>query len=235
MQCRRARAEAETGRTANHHSIQGKNIMKIKPAKQPGHVVVELSASDSERLSKSAEKNGRAASSFKLKKILVPIDFSEYSKKAVQYAVPFARQFNARMIFLHVLPVRFTAGWAIDPVSYPMIEEDSKNEIETRLTALVRETVPDEIPVEIEVGHGVPSVEIVNTAREMDVDVIVMSTHGHTGLIHAFIGSVAGNVVRCAPCPVLVVREHEREFVQGQTNPFATNQVQPGLASATAA
>jgi universal stress protein A len=200
--------------------------MKIRPAKQPGYVMVELNASDSERLSKTAEKKDRAISLFKLKKILVPLDFSDCSNKALQYAIPFAKQFNARMIFLHVLPVHFARGDGFDLVNYePLIEEDLRKGIEARLTRLVQETVPCEIPVEIEVRHGVPSAEIVNAAKEMEVDVIVMSTHGHTGRIYAFIGSAAGDVVRLAPCPVLVVREHEHEFIQNQ----------PRLASATAA
>lgn len=195
--------------------------MKIKPVKQPGHVVVELSASDSERLSKGTDQKSRTTSPFKLKKILVPIDFSDCSKKALQYAIPFARQFNARMILLHVF-----AG--------TLIEGDLKNELETRLITLVRETVPNEIFVDTEIRHGAPSIEIVNAAKEMDVDVIVMSTHGHTGRVHAFIGSVAGDVVRLAPCPVFVVREHEREFIQSQSNPFKTNENQPNLAAAIA-
>src|SRR5271170_6861590 len=112
-------------------SNQPKTFMKIKPAKEPGHVMVELSASDSERLSKTAEKKDRAISPFKLKKILVPLDFSDCSKKALQYAIPFAKQFNARMIFLHVLPVRFATGWGVDPATYPMIEGDLWKDSET--------------------------------------------------------------------------------------------------------
>jgi nucleotide-binding universal stress UspA family protein len=203
--------------------------MKIKPAKLRGNVIVELDDRDSERLSKPA------AAPFKLKKILVPIDFSDCSKKALQYAVPFAKQFNASMIFLHVVPIHYALGREAEFAGTP-IEEDSQNEIKAQLTALVREIVPGEIPVEIEVRHGAPSVEVVNVAKKMDVDVIVMSTHGHTGRIHAFIGSVAGDVVRLAPCPVLVVRENEHEFVQSQSDrPFKTSRDQPGLAPTTAA
>jgi nucleotide-binding universal stress UspA family protein len=198
--------------------------MKIKPAKQPGHVVVELSNSDSERLSKSTDQINRAASPFKLKKILVPIDFSDCSKKALQYAIPFAKQFHARMIFLHVLPTHHAIGREAE-FAGTLIDGDLKNELEAQLTTLVQEIVPSEIPMEIEVRHGAPSMEIVNAAKEMGVDVIVMSTHGHTGRVHAFIGSVAGDVVRLAPCPVLVVREHEHEFVQSQSNPFKPSAV----------
>ncbi|HEX3857426.1 MAG TPA: universal stress protein [Verrucomicrobiae bacterium] len=207
--------------------------MKIKPARQSGHVVVELSASDSERLSKSTGQKNRATSPFKLKKILVPIDFSDCSKKALEYAIPFAKQFHARMIFLHVLPAHYAMGREAE-FAGTLIDGDLKNELETRLIELVHEAVPSEIFVDTEVRHGAPSTEIVNAAKEMDVDVIVMSTHGHTGRVHAFIGSVAGDVVRLAPCPVFVVREREHEFVQSPSNPFKTSQDQPSLAAATA-
>jgi nucleotide-binding universal stress UspA family protein len=191
--------------------------MKIKPATSRGSVVVEIGDCDSERLSKPA------ASPFKLKKILVPIDFSDCSKKALQYAVPFAKQFNASMIFLHVVPIHYALGREAEFAGTP-IEEDSQNKIRDQLTTLVQDIAPGEIPMKIEVRRGAPSVEIVNVAKKMDVDVIVMSTHGHTGRIHAFIGSVAGDIVRLAPCPVLVVRENEHEFVQSQSDrPFKTS------------
>jgi universal stress protein A len=207
--------------------------MKIKPARQRGHVMVELRAGDSVRMAGTAEKKALAVSPFKLKKILVPLDFSDCSKKALQYAVPFARQFNARMIFLHVLPVHIPWSDEFELANYePLSEEDLRKDMEARLTALVQETVPAEIPVEIEVRYGAPSAEILNVAREMDVDVIFISTHGHTSRIRAAIGSVAGDVVRLAPCPVLVVREHEREFIQNPSNPFKTGRKQPNPARA---
>jgi nucleotide-binding universal stress UspA family protein len=192
--------------------------MKTKPAKQPGHVAVELSANDSERLSKTAGGKLKATSPFKLEKILVPVDFSDCSNKALQYAIPFARQFNARMIFMHALPFRYATGFDVELVSYEsFIEKDLRKDAQTQLAVLVKKYVPGEIPVQIEVRHGAPSTEIVNAAKEMAADLIIMSTHGYTGRLHAFIGSVAGAVVRLAPCPVFVVREHEHEFVQSQT------------------
>jgi nucleotide-binding universal stress UspA family protein len=188
--------------------------MKIKPTGRPGRVMVEMDNRDSEQLANTAG----AVSPFKLKKILVPVDFSDCSKKALLYAIPFARQFNARMIFLHILPVHYATGLHVELASYiPLLGEDLQKDAEKRLTRLVQENVPGEISVQIEVRRDSPSTGIVNAAKEMDVDFIVMSTHGHTGRIHAFIGSVAGAVVRLAPCPVLVVREKEREFVQNQS------------------
>jgi universal stress protein A len=84
------------------------------------------------------------------------------------------------------------------------------------------EKVVRNVPVQIVSRHGAPSAEIIKAAKDMDVDMIVMSTHGRTGRIYALIGSVAGDVARLAPCPVLVVRAREHEFVQNQYNPFKT-------------
>ena len=165
-----------------------------------------------------------AASMFKLDRILVPVDFSDCSKKALQYAIPFASQSRAEMIFLHVLTIHYTAGWEFEADGYnPLIEGDLQKNIEKRLAALIEEAVPSNISTKIEVRHGSPAIEIVNAAKELDVSLVVMSTHGHTGRVHAFIGSVASDVTRLAPCPVLVVREHEHEFVPGESNPFKKN------------
>jgi nucleotide-binding universal stress UspA family protein len=168
-------------------------------------------------------------SPFTLKKILVPIDFSDCSKKALLYAVPFSKRFNARLIFFAVLPAHYATGWEVD-----LSEKDLQAKMEKRLTSLVQENIPAEIPVEIVVRHGAPSVEIVNAAKEMDVDIIIMSTHGHTGRVHAFIGSVAGDVVRLAPCPVLVVRESEHEFIKNLARTSKANPFKSSVASATA-
>ncbi len=166
-----------------------------------------------------------AVSPFKLERILVPVDFSDCSKKALQYAIPFASQFRAEMVLLHVLTVHYTAGWEFEADGYdPLIEGDLQKDVEKRLAALIQGTVPADISTKIEVRHGSPSIEIVNAAKELEVSLIVMSTHGHTGMVHAFIGSVASDVTRLAPCPVLVVREHEHEFVPNESNPFKTDQ-----------
>lgn len=189
--------------------------MKTKPATASEKAAMQPNGSIQECPAKTA------ATLFKLDNILVPVDFSDYSKKALQYAVPFARQFNARMIFLHVLPFQYAAGWDQNRTNYEApVEDDSQRITEARLNALIRGVVPNDVPSQVEVRHGSPTIEIMNVAKELDVDLIIMSTHGHTGRVHAFIGSVAGDVTRLAPCPVLVVREHEREFVTNGDNPF---------------
>jgi nucleotide-binding universal stress UspA family protein len=106
----------------------------------------------------------------------------------------------------------------------PLTAGDLQKDVEKRLAALIEETVPADISTRIEMRQGTAAIEIVNAAKDLDVSLIVMSTHGHTGRVHAFIGSVASDVTRLAPCPVLVVREHEHEFVATENNPFKTSQ-----------
>ncbi|HZI32316.1 MAG TPA: universal stress protein, partial [Candidatus Binatia bacterium] len=83
--------------------------MKIKPSKKPGNVVVEMNPRDSERLSQAAETANGAPRPFKLRTILVPVDFSACSRKALQYAIPLAREFGAAIALIHVVHVNYAA------------------------------------------------------------------------------------------------------------------------------
>lgn len=149
---------------------------------------------------------------FKLQKILVPVDFSEYSTQAIQYAVPLATAFHAEMHFLHVLPINYSAGLEFEAPPYdPLIEGDTQRKIAAQLAALILQKVPNWISAKTEVRYGSPAMEIMDAARELGIDLIVMSTHGHTGRIHALIGSVAADVTRLAGCPVLVVHKPGHE------------------------
>jgi len=147
-----------------------------------------------------------------LQKVLVPVDFSEFSKKAVRYAVRFAEQFSAALVVVHVVePVRYPESVIIPP---EMEEANQARLKQARksLAAFARKEVPAKIASECVVRFGVPFDAIVKAAKELDADLIVISTHGHTGLKHLFLGSTAERVVRLAPCPVLTVREQEHEF-----------------------
>ena len=145
---------------------------------------------------------------FRLKKLLVPIDFSECSRKALQYAIPLARQFDAELHLLHVV------------AAYPPIPEMASVDIETihdanvELAAL-RDRIRHLVPCVILIRPGEPGAEIVAAARESGSDLIVLSTHGRTGIARMLQGSVAERVLRHATCPILVVREHEQEFISG--------------------
>ena len=148
-----------------------------------------------------------------IKSILVPIDFSPPSKKALAYAVPFAQQFGAKVTLLHVVELVATPDFAN---SFPLVMENDKvlAVSQGRLEHVIKEEAI--VPMLIEktlVRYGRSFHEIAEAARMLKVDLIIISTHGYTGLKHALLGSTTERVVRHAPCPVLVVREREHEFV----------------------
>ena len=149
----------------------------------------------------------------KIKSILVPIDFSASSKKALAYAVPFARQFGARLILLNVVEPVATPDFA---KSFPLTMDNDRVMAQCRheLDELIRQAgIEPELVEKTLVRCGRSFNEIADAARTLKTELIVISTHGYTGLKHALLGSTTERVVRYAPCPVLVVREHEKEFV----------------------
>jgi universal stress protein A len=147
-----------------------------------------------------------------LQKILVPIDFSAMSKQAFQYALQFAEQFGCEIALLHVVePESVIAGAlpAIDVFAQP--EEDTiAAEAELQALAASSRDHPNSVTSKVRTGHA-PN-EINKAAKELDIDLIVIATHGYTNCRHLCIGATAERVVRTAPCPVLVVREKEHEF-----------------------
>jgi universal stress protein A len=149
-----------------------------------------------------------------LKKILVPIDFSQTSKKAFHYALRFAEQFNCEIVLLHVVePVSPTVGPPL-VLEVFLDAEDPLSIVEKKLAALsaqARTNGTNSASSTIRTGHA-PN-EITKAAKDLDVDLIVIATHGNTSSRYLCIGSIAERVVRSAPCPVLVVREKEHEFV----------------------
>jgi nucleotide-binding universal stress UspA family protein len=145
-----------------------------------------------------------------LKTILVPTDFSLCSEKALTYAISIARRYGAKIYLVHVSQVQFYAN----EYAYLPIEDAAMCDAATsRLDKFAAGKINPELLAKTIVRNGVPFDEIVKTARELDTDIIVISTHGHAGLKHALIGSTAERVVRFAPCPVLVVREREHDFI----------------------
>lgn len=141
------------------------------------------------------------------KKILCPIDYSDCSAKALRYAAGMALKDSARLYLMHVIDRRvFDYG---GPVYEAPATPDSETVV--RLEEKLRESIPREvrgdIQVETLVTVGIPVEEILKAARDKGVDVVVMGTHGRTGVSHAVMGSVAENVVRRASCPVLTVRQ----------------------------
>ena len=154
----------------------------------------------------------------------MPIDFSPLSKKALHYAVKFAQQFNARLTVLKVLD---------PPPGIVNLQEAAFSDeklllTEKNLRALIdgsRSNGVSEAGFTVRVG--IPSHEIVEAARELDVDLIVIGTHGYTGWKHFCIGSTAERVVRAAPCPV------SSSFARRSTN-FSEEQLMKTKLSAKA-
>src|SRR5262249_44935511 len=150
-----------------------------------------------------------------LKRILVPTDFSKFSQNALTYAVAFAEKFEAELYLLNVvqdlalfLPDVVTAG----PPLVPPLDQLA-TAVHEALERVVAENHLQHLKVYREVREGTPFYEIVRFAKEKDIDLIVMGTHGRGGLAHVLLGSVSEKVVRKAPCPVLTVRHPEHEFV----------------------
>jgi universal stress protein A len=155
-----------------------------------------------------------------LKKILVPTDFGEAADAAFTYARALARNFGASIELLHVaedVSARMMASEAyvaIPPALQKDIEEMARKQLNERLVDNDAEPLPVR-PVIL--TSNAPAPTIVKYARETGVDLIVMGTHGRGAVTRLLMGSVAERVVRLAGCPVLVVRQHEHEFVLPDT------------------
>ena len=148
-----------------------------------------------------------------IKKILVPIDFSDYSKKALQYTVKMAEALNAELFLVYVIePVVYPADLSMGQVVIPQLEMDMNERAKTELEELAKSEIGDSLKYNILIKTGKPFMEIIETASEIDADLIIIATHGHTGVEHLLFGSTAEKIVRKAPCPVLTLREPLKGF-----------------------
>jgi nucleotide-binding universal stress UspA family protein len=141
----------------------------------------------------------------RLRRILVPLDFSGKSRQALQYALPLASAVGARIILLHVLKRNYTLGEA----SFAYLPLDTApliKEAKARLRSMAIQLKSPDLIEKMIVRVGIPYDEITAAARRLKADLIVIATHGYTGLTHVLLGSTAERVVRHAPCPVLTVR-----------------------------
>ena len=188
--------------------------MKSKTSDRPDKTSSTRQRLTGQPLSSGKRMKKPKRSELKLQNILVPTDFSKPSRKALRYAISFAGQFAARITLLHVVEPRI-----LPYDEYPLRELilDDKELMKAARATLGRlcrdERIDSFLLRERLIRLGSPSEEIANAARELQVDLIIIATHGYTGLKHIFIGSTTERVIRHAPCPVLVVREKEREFV----------------------
>ena len=145
---------------------------------------------------------------YRLKKIVVPVDFSEHSRHALRHAIALAKPFEAEIILVHVVEA------LVIPPDVEVVELAALaarlNDEAARLLTQWRKQVAAQATVKEDLRAGTPYQQIIEAASEQEADLIVMGTHGRSGLTRLVIGSTAERVVRQAPCPVLVVRERGR-------------------------
>jgi len=155
-----------------------------------------------------------AAGRFRLQTILVPVDFSPFSTKSLDYAVAFAAQFRATIVLLHVVePVVYPENYVTLPAVSDDLQQSLMRSAEQKLAEQCRQlkSLPTQVKPMTRLGR--PFTEIAEAAKELPADLIIISTHGYTGLKHVLLGSTAERVVRHAPCPVLTLRDPEHDFI----------------------
>jgi nucleotide-binding universal stress UspA family protein len=155
--------------------------------------------------------------------ILVPIDYSDDAQQALHWGASLVGKYGAQLLLLHVIPkaveevypegaglmsptpsyyeVRAPSIWTKQPIIIDRVDT-----AQTELRDFASKTLKDAVPVPVHIAVGKPAEEILRVAREEKVDLIVMGTHGRTGVRHLLLGSVAEDVTRHAPCPVFTVR-----------------------------
>lgn len=151
-----------------------------------------------------------------IKRICVPTDFSPPANHALAYGCALAEHFGAELHVIHVIedlgPVLASAE-GMDSVTLADIMASAERSAQRQLDDTPPAECGQKVSVVRKLCHGVPYHEITRYAKANDIDVIVMGTHGRTGLKHFLTGSVAERVVRSGPCPVLTVRHPEHEFI----------------------
>lgn len=140
----------------------------------------------------------------------MPIDFSATSVRALKYALTLAEQFDAKISLLHVIEKASFVN-DLENVALAVPDEKLASIAKKHLVSLSNTVVKSPVPMLLHTRIGKPFAEIVTLAQTQNIDLIVLATHGYTGLKHALLGSTAERVVRHAPCPVLVVREAEAQ------------------------
>ncbi len=144
------------------------------------------------------------------KRILSPVDFSETSTHAFDYAVALAERLGAELQVLHVyqMPAYLMPEGIYEiPVD---IDTGLVEKLRTQLNTFVDRRVADKVRTTKTVAEGVPYIEIVRQANELKADLVVIGTHGRTGVAHLLMGSVAERVVRTCDVPVMTIRLPEK-------------------------
>lgn len=144
-----------------------------------------------------------------IKKILIPTDFSPSAMQALNYAVELNKVFRARLYLLHVLQdITDFSEFNLSPSILPQLYAEFEQNATRRLEEIMVSVMPPDTPCDTYIIHGVPFIEITQFAKDENIDLIVIASHGRTGLKHVLFGSTAEKVVKKASCPVLTIQTH---------------------------
>jgi len=158
-----------------------------------------------------------------ISRILVPIDFSPHAERALSYATALAGRLGASLDLLHVVEDPVATGAWHGEVAVPNLtglRQELVEQAERRIDRYQAAAEASGAPVVATVRVGLPADAITDYAKTLGIDLIVMGTHGRSGLAHLFMGSVAEHVIRQAPCPVLTLRAAEaRETTERASEP----------------
>jgi len=142
-----------------------------------------------------------------IRRILVPVDFSEKSERALDYAIEFAKKFGASVTLVHAYEIPVYGYGLVDAslVASPDLAARISDAAQKTLDALVASRADRGVPIQGILRNGVAWEEIANVAKETHADLIVIGTHGRRGLARALLGSVAESVIRTSDVPVLTI------------------------------
>jgi nucleotide-binding universal stress UspA family protein len=151
----------------------------------------------------------------KLDLILVPTDFSGLSCEAFSWATLLAHEFKTKIVIVHVISERAAEEMTAQPGNpWERVLEREDNAMIESFQACLQSDIGQKIETQTFVKVGLAAEEIIEAAKNKDADMIVMATHGRTGLSHALMGSVAEKVVRQAPCPVSTIRPKSEPLIE---------------------
>jgi nucleotide-binding universal stress UspA family protein len=165
------------------------------------------------RRSTQARRDRAKRDLLKIGRVLVPLDFSRLSFKALEYALPLAERFGAKLHLVHAFDYDFPMS-TISAMPLAIPEGELAGRAKLHLQDVAKKHVIALAPENCHVVKGRAYHAVCQLARKLEIDLIVTTTRGHTGLRSVFLGSTAERIVQHASCGVLVVREHEREFVR---------------------
>jgi len=148
-----------------------------------------------------------------INKVLVPIDFSDYSKDALNYSINFIKCFKAELYLVYVIePVIYPPDFSATQITIPPTDLEVMKNAEENLSQLMKNEIPKDIKATKIIKTGKPFFEIIETAKDENIDLIIIASHGHSGIEKILFGSTAEKVIKKAPCPVLSLRTPHKGY-----------------------